>query len=116
MPSTPFTRGADLRHRIEQCMPGGTIHLEPGHEYEGPFFFHKPVTLVGHGGATQLFARGGPAAVVLSPGVRLEHLGLVDSFDPVAGTCLVAERSAFPVLVDVRAEGLVATVTRDQVV
>lgn len=116
MPSVPFIRGVELRRKIRQARSGDVVHLEHGNEYEGPFILDKPISLVGHGGATQLFAKGCPAVVVLAPGVRLEHLGVTDSLDPVAGTCLLVERHANAALVDVQTEGHVATVSRDQVV
>lgn len=116
MPSRPFLHGVELRRKIREAQPGDVLHLEHGIEYEGPFVLDRRISLVGHGDATQLFARGGPAVVVLAPGIRLEHLGITDAIDPDGGTCLLVERQAGPVLVDVRTEGRMAAVSREQVI
>src|SRR3569623_690726 len=91
-----------LRHRLAQARSGERVELAFGHEYEGPFFLDRPIHLVGHGPATQLYGRGCPALVVRTAGVRLERLGLADSYSPETGVCLLAAAGAQPDLADVQ--------------
>lgn len=107
---------AQLRRRLELAGPGETVQLDFGREYEGPFFLDRPIYLVGHGTATHLYGRGCPAVVVRSSGVRLENLGLSNSYAATSGICLLVAGGAQPSLVDVHLEGRMGSVTCDQLV
>ena len=62
---------AALQTRIDATKKAGTCELSPG-EYVGPVEVRRPIVLDG-GGAT-LWAREGPALVVLASGVTLRNL------------------------------------------
>lgn len=117
MASSNIARGLELRRRLREATPGDTIYLNTiGQEFQGPFVIDRPVTLVGNGSATQLFAKGSPALLVCSSGVRLQHLEVQDTYAHDTGIGLLHLAGSSPSMENVKVHGQVSTMAAEQLV
>lgn len=120
MSTKALARGIELRKRIDNAKVDSVIALPlaPNDfgEYQGPVFLSKPITLAGHGGKTPLFGKGSPAIIVLSPGVKLKDIELVDSFDVSNGTALLVKNGSDPFLENVKINGRTMTMNQEQLI
>lgn len=117
MASSNVSRGVELRRRLREANPDDILYLnEIGQEFLGPFVVDKPLTLVGNGRTTQLFAQGAPALIVRSDRVRLQHLDIQDSYNIKSGIGLLHIAGSAPAMEDVKIYGQVAIMTVQQLI
>jgi hypothetical protein len=120
MPPKSLSRGIDLRNKLKQVRANETVQLplkdSDFGEYQGPFILDRPLTLIGKGDKTPLGAKGSPAIIVLSPGVRLVNLELSDTYDVNNGISLLVEEKAQPILDTVIVHGKREMMSKDHLI
>ena len=120
MPTKAFLRGNELRKKIGRGRENEVISLPllPNDfgEYQGPIVIEKPITLVGRGDKTPILAKGCPAIIVLSAGVKLSDIEVADSFDTVNGVALLVREGVQPVFENVKINGQMITMSKEQLI
>jgi hypothetical protein len=118
MPTRAFTRGVELRKKIKQAMANAIISLpeiDLG-EFVGPVIIDKPMTIKGQGDMTPLMGRGCPAVIIKSPGVQLENLDLLDSYNPDTGVSLIYYIGMDPILKGTTPKGRTETMSKEHLI